>query len=160
MYACSWLIYAYTYAINYADTICTDFADSREIRTCICVYVCVYVCVRVKLYTYTACARHRRLSVVRLMRGMLRTTDRRWRMKLVYILFRSHCFYTRKERWENEESSCCRYVCFWLLCRNIYRAYIMYRVPLRVCIYVYVYRVSHTRVYATSRWCAFPLADH
>lgn len=43
-YSCSWLIYVYTYAINYADTICTRSSrDPREIlaRFVRRVYVCV-----------------------------------------------------------------------------------------------------------------------
>lgn len=45
-YSCSWLIYVYTYAINYADTICTDsriLARFVRVRVaCVCVNCYVY----------------------------------------------------------------------------------------------------------------------
>ena len=90
MYACSWLIYVYTYAINYVDTIRTNSRISREIRTCVCTCVCI-VKVSCNHFTLrTLYARHRRLTLstdwcVELMECMIRMVDRRWRMKYQYL---------------------------------------------------------------------------
>lgn len=146
MYACSWLIYVYMYAINYANTICTDSRGflTRFVR----VYAFVCSCLS-KVYCYVYCVQDIGGSqsldwCVECANGWTpMAIDSGWN----WYLFRFSLFYTRKERWENEESLC---VCGLFL--NVAR---VYRVLLHVCMCVF-----HTRVYATSRWCTFPLADH
>jgi len=75
VYACSWLIYVYTYAILMRIPFIRIFADLREVRTCTSVacvwpYVWPYRCMSGCIFVRVSCAGHRRFSAARSAYGM------------------------------------------------------------------------------------------